>query len=87
MKEKARLYQLQRHDYPELITVKPKELEERVSYDLSDLKSFLVLNFLIQAKEHEIQNVSPFLQSKLFTTNGYTLTENGIEKRFSNRAD
>ncbi|KAJ8077338.1 MCM DNA helicase complex subunit [Marasmius tenuissimus] len=68
VKEKARLYQLQRHDYPELITVKPKELEER-------------------AKEHEIYNISPFLQSKLFTANGYKLTEDGIEKRFTNRAE
>ncbi|KAK1224599.1 MCM DNA helicase complex subunit [Marasmius sp. AFHP31] len=68
VKEKARLYQLQRHDYPELVTVKTKELEER-------------------AKEHEIYNVSPFLQSKLFVTNGYKLTEDGIEKRFANRGE
>ncbi|KAG7098680.1 MCM DNA helicase complex subunit [Marasmius oreades] len=68
VKEKARLYQLQRHGQPELITVKPKELEER-------------------AKEHEIQDISPFLRSKLFAANGYNLADNAIEKRFSHREE
>jgi len=31
VKEKARFYQLQRHEQPELITVKLPELDERVS--------------------------------------------------------
>lgn len=31
VKEKARFYMLQRHEQPELIQVKTKELEERVS--------------------------------------------------------
>ena len=37
VKDKARLYQVQRHEQPEKVTVKLSELEERVS----DIHSFL----------------------------------------------
>jgi DNA replication licensing factor MCM2 len=38
--------------------------------------------FLTQAKEHEIYDTAPFLQSRLFTANGYMLNSDVIEKRF-----
>jgi DNA replication licensing factor MCM2 len=38
--------------------------------------------FLTQAKEHEIYDTSPFLQSRLFTANGYTLDGDVIKKHF-----
>ncbi|KIY50330.1 DNA replication licensing factor cdc19 [Fistulina hepatica ATCC 64428] len=63
VKERARFYQLQRHQQPDLITIKVSELEER-------------------GKEHEIFDISPFLQSKLFATNGYKTNGDVIEKRF-----
>ncbi|KAL1662397.1 MCM-domain-containing protein [Schizophyllum commune] len=63
VKEKARFYQLQRRQPPELVTVKVSELEDK-------------------AKEHDIYDISPFLHSKLFATNGYTLVNDTIEKRF-----
>jgi hypothetical protein len=36
----------------------------------------------VQAKEHGIYDTAPFLQSRLFTANGYTLNGDAIEKRF-----
>jgi len=63
VKDKARLFQVQRHEQPEKVTVKLPELEER-------------------AKEHDIFDVSPFLRSKLFLTNGYVLVDKVIEKHF-----
>jgi len=63
VKDKARFFQLQRHQQPELVTVNVSELDER-------------------AKEHEIYDTAPFLQSRLFTANGYTLNSDVIEKRF-----
>ncbi|KAI3618728.1 dna replication licensing factor cdc19 (cell division control protein 19) [Moniliophthora roreri] len=42
VKEKARLYQLQRHEQPERITVKPSELEERAKeHEIFDVNPFL----------------------------------------------
>jgi len=38
--------------------------------------------FLTQAKEHEIYDTAPFLQSRLFTVNGYALNGDVIEKHF-----
>ena len=35
-----------------------------------------------QAKEHEIYDTAPFLQSRLFTANGYTHNGDVIEKHF-----
>jgi len=35
-----------------------------------------------RAKEHEIHHTAPFLQSRLFTVNDYTLNGDVIEKRF-----
>lgn len=35
-----------------------------------------------QAKSHDIFDITPFLRSRLFTTNGYKLKENIIEKEF-----
>ena len=81
MKDKARLYQLRRHEQPEKVTVKVSELEERVRSlfvsirSLTDCRDF-------QAKGHDIFDITPFLRSKLFTTNGYKLKENIIEKEF-----
>jgi len=36
----------------------------------------------LQAKEHDIFDVSPFVKSKLFATNGYVLRDRMIEKHF-----
>ncbi|KAJ7924903.1 MCM-domain-containing protein [Mycena leptocephala] len=66
VKDKARLHQLQRHEQPELVTVKLSELEGR-------------------AKEHDIFDITPFLRSKLFSTNGYKVNEGVIEKSFRRR--
>ncbi|KAF8897032.1 MCM2/3/5 family-domain-containing protein [Gymnopilus junonius] len=63
VKDKARFYQLQRHEQPEKVVVKLSELEDK-------------------AKEHDIFDVSPFLRSKLFKTNGYLLKDKTIEKHF-----
>ncbi|THG97705.1 hypothetical protein EW026_g4348 [Hermanssonia centrifuga] len=63
VKEKVRLYQLQRHQQPEVISLKVSELEER-------------------AKEHDIFDVAPFLRSKLFAANGYSLHDGTISKAF-----
>ncbi|THH19967.1 hypothetical protein EW146_g1327 [Bondarzewia mesenterica] len=65
VKDKARYHQLQRHEQPELVTVKVSELEER-------------------AKEHDIFDMAPFLRSRLFSTNGYILNGDVIEKKFRN---
>ncbi|KAI9510112.1 MCM-domain-containing protein [Russula earlei] len=67
VKEKARFFQLQRHQQPELVTVNTSELDER-------------------AKEHEIYDTTPFLQSRLFTANGYMLNGAIIEKRFKQQS-
>jgi len=63
VKDKVRFYQLQRHQQPELVTIKVSELDER-------------------AKEHDIFDTSSFLRSKLFSTNGFKLNDDVIEKRF-----
>ncbi|KAG5353782.1 hypothetical protein C0989_002565 [Termitomyces sp. Mn162] len=63
IKDNARLYQLRKHEQPEVVTVKLSDLEER-------------------AKEHEIFDMTPFLRSKLFATNGYKVKDRVIEKRF-----
>ncbi|KAH0589034.1 MCM DNA helicase complex subunit [Termitomyces sp. 'cryptogamus'] len=63
IKDNARLYQLRKHEQPEVVTVKLSDLEER-------------------AKEHEIFDITPFLRSKLFATNGYKVKDRVIEKRF-----
>jgi len=63
VKDKARLHQLQRHQQPELVTVKLSELEGR-------------------AKDHDIFDIGPFLRSRLFSTNGYSVNAGVIEKRF-----
>ena len=80
VKEKARFYQLQRHEQPELITVKLPELDERVSGIFPMMRSQLTV---FQAKEHDIYDTSTFLRSKLFAANGYKLKDQVIEKRFS----
>jgi DNA replication licensing factor MCM2 len=42
VKEKARFHQLQRHEQPELITVKMSELDERAKeHDIYDTSTFL----------------------------------------------
>lgn len=82
MKEKARFYQLQRHEQPNLITIKASELEERVRDNSTAHHSWLTS--VVQAKEHDIYDISPFLHSKLFVANGYKLDNEVIEKRFQN---
>jgi len=86
VKERARFFQLQRHQQPELITVTTSELDERVCdrVALDTPRTQMVDDniFLTQAKEHEIYDTAPFLQSRLFTANGYTLNSDVIEKRF-----
>jgi len=42
---------------------------------------------LSQAKEHDIFDTSPFLHSRLFSANGYTLNNNAIEKKFRRAND
>jgi len=68
VKDKARFYQLQRHQQPELVSIKVSELDER-------------------AKEHDIFDTSSFLRSKLFSTNGFKLNDDVIEKRFRRDQD
>ncbi|PPQ97381.1 hypothetical protein CVT26_006615 [Gymnopilus dilepis] len=50
------------------------EQPEKVVVKLSELED--------KAKEHDIFDVSPFLRSKLFKTNGYILKDKTIEKHF-----
>ena len=81
VKDKARYHQLQRHEQPERITVKVSELDERVRLSIYHLLlTFILDNF--QAKDHDIFDTAPFLHSRLFATNGYTLNDDVIEKRF-----
>ncbi|GJE97383.1 MCM-domain-containing protein [Phanerochaete sordida] len=68
VKEKVRLFQVQRHQQPDSVTVKVSELDER-------------------AKEHDIYDTAPFLRSKLFTTNGYRLKDDGIIEKTFRRGD
>jgi DNA replication licensing factor MCM2 len=42
---------------------------------------------LLQAKEHDIFDTSSFLRSKLFSTNGFKLNDDVIEKRFKRDED
>lgn len=83
VKEKARLYQLQRYRQPEKITLKVSELDERVclSHWYTTI-ACITLTLQIQAKEHDIFDTVPFLHSKLFVANGYTHDNGIIEKTF-----
>lgn len=68
VKDRARIYQLSRHEPASQVTVKVGDLEER-------------------AKEHEIYDITPFLRSKLFKTNGYKVIQgdggkDAIQKTF-----
>ena len=81
MKDKARLYQVQRHEQPERIMVKLSELEERVG-NIHQIIETSYSPLLLQAKEHDIFDISPFLRSKLFSTNGYMVVDKIIEKHF-----
>ena len=81
MKDKARLYQVQRHEQPEKVTVKLLELEERVGGFHQSLE-LRIYSRVSQAKEHDIFDISPFLRSRLFSTNGYILVDKVIEKHF-----
>ena len=42
--------------------------------------------FFSQAKEHEIYDTGPFMQSRLFHANGYKLNADVIEKRFKQQS-
>lgn len=80
MKDKARFHQLQRHEQPEKVVVKLSELEDKVCWLLLHEQQMLIAT--VKAKEHDIFDVSPFLRSKLFKTNGYVLKDKTIEKHF-----
>jgi DNA replication licensing factor MCM2 len=86
VKEKARFFQLQRHQQPELVSVNTSELDERVRDCVAPIRCerrcLMITFYLTQAKEHEIYDTTPFLQSRLFTANGYTLDGDVIKKRF-----
>jgi DNA replication licensing factor MCM2 len=57
-------------------------------YEQPELVTIKVSELEDQAKEHDIYDVRPFLRSRLFTTNGYTLVEGDvIEKRFRRQDD
>lgn len=51
------------------------EQPEHVTVKVSDLD--------VRAKEHEIFDTTPFLKSRLFSTNGYTLADGTIRKEFN----
>lgn len=84
VKEKARLYQYQRYSQPDLVTVKVADLEERVSQVLYVNDAFVPERNSAQARERDIYDPAPFLQSKLFEKNGYKLNGEVIEKKFHN---
>lgn len=50
--------------------------------DIGLMMTFFLRPTPAQAKEHEIYDATPFLRSRLFTANGYTLNGDVIEKRF-----
>ena len=80
VKDKARFHQLQRHEQPEKVVVKLSELEDKVCLSTVLLSGNILM--VSKAKEHDIFDVSPFLRSKLFKTNGYILKDKTIEKHF-----
>lgn len=81
MKDEARRLQLLRREQPQLVTIAVGDLKERVS----PLDFLVCLQSLtkIKAKEHDIQDCSTFLRSKLFAANGYKLNGETVEKRFA----
>jgi DNA replication licensing factor MCM2 len=81
VKEKARFFQLQRHQQPDLISIKVSELDDRVSLPFFSSWCWFVTRIL-QAKDHDIYDTAPFLRSKLFAANGYKVVDGVIEKRF-----
>lgn len=80
VKDKVRLHQLQRHEQPDLVTVKVAELDERVRF--SSHFPCDEANCILQAKEVDIFDTSSFLKSKLFAANGFKLRNGVIEKTF-----
>jgi DNA replication licensing factor MCM2 len=86
VKDKARFFQLQRHRQPELVTVAVAELEERVRFGPRHPRVSHADASLSQAKEHEIYDTTPFMQSRLFAANGYTRNADVIEKRFKQQS-
>ena len=62
------------------------ELDERVrSRHMPGCRSHAD-DVVLQAKEHDIYDTAPFLQSRLFAANGYTLNGDVIEKRFKQQS-
>ena len=53
-----------------------------VLHSIRHVRRWLMMTFAYQAKEHEIYDTVPFMHSRLFTANGYTLNGEVIEKRF-----
>lgn len=61
-------------DQARLYQLRRHEQPEKVTIKVSELEE--------RAKGHDIFDITPFLRSKLFTTNGYKLKANIIEKEF-----
>jgi DNA replication licensing factor MCM2 len=80
VKDRARYLQLTKSSQPELVSVKLSELEERVSTNFPSTR--VISQTWLQAKEHDIYDITAFLRSKVFSNNGYKVKDNAIEKRF-----
>ncbi|KAJ7647242.1 MCM-domain-containing protein [Roridomyces roridus] len=85
-----RKYLTQSKDHEELLAfllgglVKDKaRLHQLQRYEQPELVTVKLSELEARAKDHEIFDINPFLRSKLFSTNGYSVNEDGfIEKRF-----
>jgi DNA replication licensing factor MCM2 len=82
VKDKARMYQVQRHELPEKVVVKLAELEEKVHLSLHSRSMVYVHEQTSSGKGTRYFDVSPFLKSKVFAANGYVVRERNIEKHF-----
>ncbi len=89
VKEKVQLNLLERGVEPERVAIPVAHLDTRVSSNVSTLFTHVHLahsySKFLQAKELEIYDVTSFLRSKLFLTNGYRYlsAEKTIEKVFT----
>ncbi|KAI6021300.1 MCM-domain-containing protein [Pisolithus microcarpus] len=75
-----RKYLTQARDYEELLAF----ILGQLKHEQPELVTVSVSQLDERAKEHDIYDTSPFLHSKLFAANGYTLKGQVIEKRFQN---
>ncbi|KAK7057109.1 DNA helicase [Favolaschia claudopus] len=84
-----RKYLTQSKDHEELLAfllgglVKDKaRLHQLQRHEQPELVAVKITELEGRAKDHDIFDITPFLRSKLFSTNGYTVGEGVIEKRF-----